>query len=1104
MSVRKKDSAPLLPSWKTLLLAAADKLRDSGKDNDADLVRSQTNAGRYLMAARDAQKGLGGDWETFLKFYLDFGKDEIDEDTLDLPKALWRLAHPVVVTTNYDRVLKLTHPNPGALNLWDIEAPTEQNDLLRGNLASPTLWYLHGRIGNASNVILTPDGYERLYGSDKAESEFSAAKSTLQALLKTHTFLFVGFSFDDPAIGTELRAFDEVMKGAGGSHYALVREEDADRLRALGLPIEPITVADHGLPLVEAVRELAALRNKASSAPHAIRVTSTPAANYSPQNPAFFVPFRAKGDGVIGREKALDAVRKQLEEGKPTGIGQTAAFKGLGGLGKTQLAVEYATTYRSEYPSGVVWLTADQEIEPQLTELAEEALWVSPQSEHRYKLDIALQRIRTFDGGLIIFDNVERYEDIEPFLPRPSASPHLLLTSRVEIPHFVPIPLSTLGKDDSFRLLLQESDRAPDGAEAEFAHRIAERLDGLPLALELAGAYLQHRGTSFEHYHGLLETSLTEALENDLLASFTKHDADLASALTVHESIVEAHPALREVLDVLTWSASAPMSSSLLQNVLPDLSPVELQKALDLGVTLRLLKRVPEQRYAIHRLVAEVRRAQTVPGNEWKQTTARRVADWFRGRRDDFTSLGAYELNLAHLNTWNERVREIDPKLAAECIWLQAYPAYHRGQAAMAEERVRMARAVSGAPAEGYEELEAHLKNDHGTTLNLLGRYEEALAFKEQALTIRRAALGEEHPDTAASLNNVGYTLGALGRHEEALEFQEQALAIRRAALGEKHPDTAASLSNVGSTLAELGRYEEALAFQKQALTIRRAALGEEHPDTATSLNNVGSTLGALGRHEEALEFMQKALAIYSAALGEEHPGTAASLNNVGSTLGDLGRHEEALAFQKQALAIRRAALGEEHPGTATSLNNVGHTLGALGSHEEALEFQEQALAIRRAALGEEHPDTAASLNNVGSILGDLGRHEEALAFKKQALAIYGAALGEEHPDTASSLNNVGVTLGDIGRNEEAQRHLQAALAIRTDRLGHEHPLTLSSLRNVAWAHGKKGHLRKALRFVEEHLKGVDRTHPAFRDIKTLRDKIRNQIPGMRKRGKRR
>jgi hypothetical protein len=133
-----------------------------------------------------------------------------------------------------------------------------------------------------------------------------------------------------------------------------------------------------------------------------------PAADFDPRKRVFNVPYPQKGDRVIGRDEGVRKVRDQLTKGRRTVIGQTAAFNGMGGLGKTQLAVEYAWQFGDEYPNGVIWIEADQDIDAQLTVIAVKAKWVADASEHRHKLDVALKRLRSFSNCLIIFDNVER------------------------------------------------------------------------------------------------------------------------------------------------------------------------------------------------------------------------------------------------------------------------------------------------------------------------------------------------------------------------------------------------------------------------------------------------------------------------------------------------------------------------------------------------------------------------------------------------------------------------------------------------------------------------------------------------------------------------
>ncbi|MEA3277182.1 MAG: NB-ARC domain-containing protein [Pseudomonadota bacterium] len=307
----------------------------------------------------------------------------------------------------------------------------------------------------------------------------------------------------------------------------------------------------------------------------------------------------------------MERVRRQLIAGRRTAIGQTAVFQGLGGLGKTQLAVEYAYRYRDAYSNGVIWLTADQDLDAQLVDLAVKARWIAPESEHRFKLEIARRRLRSVSGCLIVFDNLEDPASIRDYLPEPLADPHILVTSRTEQPDFISVPIDLLDPDQSLRMLVQEAGREPDGdTEWKAASEIARSLAGLPLALELAGAYLSRRPVAFQHYLELLRHSLRQALPARF-ASLTSHEADLYSTLQVSEDVFAEEPLLQAVMDVLTWSGPAPMGLDLLAALVGVEDCAELTGALGLGTGLRILQPVPgADRYALHRLVREVRREQ--------------------------------------------------------------------------------------------------------------------------------------------------------------------------------------------------------------------------------------------------------------------------------------------------------------------------------------------------------------------------------------------------------------------------------------------------------------------------------------------------------------
>jgi tetratricopeptide (TPR) repeat protein len=330
-------------------------------------------------------------------------------------------------------------------------------------------------------------------------------------------------------------------------------------------------------------------------------------------------------------------------------------------------------------------------------------------------------------------------------------------------------------------------------------------------------------------------------------------------------------------------------------------------------------------------------------------------------------------------------------------------------------------------------------------------QYAEAQPLLEKALAITRQALGEDHPDTAQSYNNLARNLAAQGKYDEAHPPYEKALAIWRRALGEDHPDTASGYNNVAVNLNAQGKYVEAQPLNEKALAILRKALGEEHALTASGYNNLAYNLNAQGKYAEAQPLYEKALAIRRKALGEDDPNTASSYNNLAYNLNAKGKYAEAQPLYEKALAIRRKALGDDHPNTASSYNNVAANLNAEGKYAEVQPLYEKALAIQRKALGEDHPDTARSYNNLAYNLNAQGKYTEAQPLYEKALAIRRKALREDHPDTAASYNNVASNLHDKGKYTEAQPLYEKALAIRRKTLEEDHPDTAQSYNNLAY-----------------------------------------------------
>ncbi|MDB6059019.1 MAG: hypothetical protein JWO95_2863, partial [Verrucomicrobiales bacterium] len=448
MAVTSKNTGNrLFPSWTELLERAADRLRLENKVTDSTYVSSAIDIvpPDYLGAARHARQALGPLWHQFLKEQFDIPADAVAEASLRLAKDIWSMGSSLVVTTNYDNVLRWACPVSRQVEVWDIEAPVEMAHFLQGK-AKPTIWHLHGQISNAANIILTPDGYSLLYPDDQnTATRYKAALATLRNQFVAKNFLFVGWSFADVSFGSQLEEVVKIFAGASGPHYALVPKTQLNALAARNLPVELVPFDDFGKPLDDLLAKIVSL---VGVDPTPSAITSTlPVAN--PQNYTFLIPYREKGSQVIGREDALKAVRKQLVEGRRTNIGHTAAFQGVGGLGKTQLAVEYCYRFKTEYPHGVIWLNADQDIDSQLINIAEKAGWVPPNSINSLKLLTAKQRLRSSSQCLLVFDNLISVDRIKDYLPEAHASPHILITSRLNHPGFEDVALEILTPAES-------------------------------------------------------------------------------------------------------------------------------------------------------------------------------------------------------------------------------------------------------------------------------------------------------------------------------------------------------------------------------------------------------------------------------------------------------------------------------------------------------------------------------------------------------------------------------------------------------------------------------------------------------------------------------
>ncbi|WPJ61335.1 hypothetical protein SMAC4_13446 [Sordaria macrospora] len=355
------------------------------------------------------------------------------------------------------------------------------------------------------------------------------------------------------------------------------------------------------------------------------------------------------------------------------------------------------------------------------------------------------------------------------------------------------------------------------------------------------------------------------------------------------------------------------------------------------------------------------------------------------------------------------------------------------------------------------------------------GLWKEAEKLFVQVMETSKAKLGANHPLTLTSMANLASTYRNQGRWEEAEKLFVQVMETRKAKLGADHPDTLTSMGNLASTYRNQGRWEEAEKLEVQVMETRKAKLGADHPETLTSMGNLASTFWNQGRWEEAEKLFVQVMETSKAKLGADHPETLTSMSNLASTYRNQGRWEEAEKLDVQVMETSKAKLGADHPDTLTNMGNLASTYRNQGRWEEAEKLDVQVMETSKAKLGADHPETLTSMGNLASTFWNQGRWEEAEKLFVQVMETRKAKLGVDHPDTLTSMGNLASTYKSQGRWEEAEKLEVQVMETRKAKLGADHPDTLTSMNNLAFTWKSQGRHEDALPLMQDCVEARER-----------------------------
>jgi len=732
---------------------------------------------------------------------------------------------------------------------------------------------------------------------------------------------------------------------------------------------------------------------------------------------------------------------------------------GMGGAGKTQLALEYCRQMKdSRRFRAIFWLDASSRdtlyssMETAAKQLLPDRVLDSPDAAVALVNDVLS---RWSERWLLVFDNLDNPEDLSGivnFFPA-SHCGSILITSRhvgsKELGQS--IELDRMEKKEGLQLLFHSS--WGDTDELSAAEEILSLLGNLPLAIDQARAYISKRQLRLRSFVREYEKRKQSVMQETpqfwpyrrILPGKEKETS--LSLLTTWEmslqllGVGEQAADMEKVLTLFAFFNPVNIGERLFSNEADEInlttSPMSIFKNDGHWNHLKFEDAIVKMQ--------ELSLLQFSHTNESEITVSLHsmVSEWLRKRLDKGSQPTFLNTAISHLECHLDCIGDSDHKTRQE------------GQAHLDT----IWRSVESLNL-GDQFLEARMM--FGKFYQDHGRHKDAELMYNRALAGYEKACGAEHTSTLDIIINLGNLYRDQGRHKNAEVMYNRALAGYENSLGLEHTSTLDTVNNLGLLYADQGLYNSAEMMYKRALAGKEKAWGHEHTSTLNTVNNLGNLYTDQGQLKEAEVMYDRALAGYEKAWGSEHTSTLDTVNNLGLLYTDQGRHHDAEMMYNHALAGKEKAWGPDHTSTLDTVNNLGLLYAYQGRHHDAERMYNRALDGYEMAWGPEHTSALDTVNNLGVLYADQDRYHDAEMMYNHALAGFEKAWGPEHTSTLDAVNNLGNLYRSEGRLKDAEVMYNRALAGYEKTWGPEHTSTLDTVNNLGNLHRNEGRFKEA------------------------------------------
>ncbi|KAK3175568.1 hypothetical protein K4F52_010160 [Lecanicillium sp. MT-2017a] len=803
------------------------------------------------------------------------------------------------------------------------------------------------------------------------------------------------------------------------------------------------------MPAAETVESVIFGRDRVGAGSHSVQPTEPPH-----RQSCHNIPF-PRNKNFVGRTAVIDDIWEKLFSDDDTAA-QRIAIVGLGGVGKTQVALQVAYRARQKKADwSVFWLPAlsGESFEQACREIAHVAR-LEGADEKDAKSLVQHYLLSTESGHwLLVVDNADDEEivfgagmgrpGIWNFLPRNDRG-RIFFTTRSQrmaslLAQSEIIELSELGKGEARRLLEKSLANKSLLKNEQGVATLLETLTYLPLAIAQAAAYLNETRESIDEYIRLLgntEQDMVELLATEFADDTRYRDTHnaVASTWVVSFEQIRKNADAANLLLFLAYVESKDIPRSMLPEVGSEQGMTRVIGVL-CGYSF-LNRRDDGKSFDMHRLVHVASRA------------------WLKGQDDAAKRRRTALEHLARIfqtDTWDNRE-----------TWRQYMP--------------HVLKAIESGRGEGeWEEEECQLGYWMARCLLSEGRGREAVTLVEHAVVVREKTVAESHPDRLASQHELARAYQANGRIKEAVSLLEHVVAVGETTLAESHPGRLASQHALAGVYQANGRIKEAVTLLEHVVAVRETTVAESHPSRLASQHALARAYQANGRIKEAIALFEHVVEAHETIVAGSHPSRLASQHELASAYLADGKIKEAVTLLEHVEAVHEITVAESHPARLASQHELARAHLADGKIKEAVTLLEHVVEVHETTVAESHPDRLVSQQALASAYLADGKIKEAVTLLEHVVAVHETTVAESHPDRLASQHELARAHLADGKIKEAVTLLEHVVAVEETTVAGSHPDRLASQHALASAYQANGQIKEAVTLLE-HVVAVEET----------------------------